>query len=482
MLQMSDCLKLKNIMSTMHHQVKQVHFVGIGGVGMCGIAEVLVYEGCCVTGSDLVNNDAIRHLIKLGVKFFFGHDSNHIDKSDVIVISSAVSIDNPEIIAAKKAHIPIIRRAEMLSEIMRYRYGIAVSGTHGKTTTTTMIAHIYIESGLDPTVINGGQIKLKGVHAHFGCGRHLIAEVDESDGSFLHICPIVEVITSIEADHMDAYRGNFNYLKAAFFRFLHNLPFYGYAVVCIDDPVIREFLPNVNRKIITYGFSKDADFRIFNYHQHIEKSSFTILRQRNNTELHVILNVPGFHNALNATAAIVVATEEGITDENILKIMLNFQGTERRFENLGCYSLFQINGRVGKVLLIDDYGHHPTELRCTIQTARIGWPDKRLVMIFQPHRFTRLRDLYRDFVSVLSKVDVLLMLDVYSAGENSILGIDSKFLCEEISYHGKINPIFISNTQMLSTILFKCLQDNDLLLIQGAGTISGLVRRLFIKT
>lgn len=478
---MSNFFSLIHAISIMHHQIKRVHFIGIGGAGMCGIAEILVREGYYVTGSDIVCNDMILHLIRSGVKFFFGHQCNNINKAHVIVVSSAISIDNPEIIAAKAAHIPVIRRAEMLFEIMRFRYGIAVSGTHGKTTTTTMIANIYIEAGLDPIVINGGRIKSEGLHAYFGYGRHLIAEVDESDGSFLCIYPIVEVITNIEPDHIDMYQGNFEYLKEAFVRFLHHLPFYGHAVVCVDDPVVREILPNINRKIITYGFSKDADFYIFDYCQRVGKSSFTILRRQNNTELNVILNIPGSHNALNATAAIAVATEEGIKDDSILKTMLNFKGTERRFENLGYYLLSNINGRIGQILLIDDYGHHPTELYVTIKTVRAGWPNKRLVMIFQPHRFTRLRDLYSDFINVLSRVDVLLILNVYSAGENPILGINSESLCNEIRKYSKINPIFISNIKILSTVLLKHLQDNDLLLIQGAGTIGRFVRELIIK-
>lgn len=474
--------RLRHATSIMYRRIKWVHFIGIGGVGMCGIAEILIREGYCVTGSDILYNDAIYHLIRLGMKFFFGHHHDNINRANVVVISSAISIDNPEVIAAKHACVPIVKRIEMLFEIMRCRHGIVVSGTHGKTTTTTMIANIYIEAGLDPTVINGGRIKSKGVHAHFGRGRHLIAELDESDGSFLHVYPVVAIITNIEADHIDKYQGNFEYLKAAFIDFLHNLPFYGYAVVCLDDPVIREIICHINRKIITYGFSKDADFCIFNYQQYKGTSSFFILYQRNDTQLFVHLNIPGSHNALNAAAAIAVSVEEGISDENILKAMLNFRGIERRFENLGYYPLFHINGQIGKILMIEDYGHHPTELQSAIKTARIGWPDRRLVMVFQPHRFTRLRDLYNNFVSVLSNVDVLLILDVYSAGENAILGIDSRSLCDDISHYGRINPTFISSSRMLPIVLCQCLQDNDLLLIQGAGTIGACVRKLIITS
>lgn len=474
--------KLNNFTSIMYCQIKHIHFVGIGGIGMCGIAKILMCAGYCVTGSDIIQSDVTRDLLNLGIKIFFGHQKDNINAADVVVVSSAINSDNPEVIAAQEAHIPVIRRLEMLSEIMRFKYGIAVSGTHGKTTTTSMIANIYIEAGLDPIVINGGRIISEGVSACFGYGRHVIAEVDESDGFFVCIHPVSAVITNIEADHMDTYQGNFDCLKNAFISFLNNLPFYGYAVVCIDDPTIRQILSNINRKIITYGFDRNADFCVFNYFQYAEKSSFSILCQKNKKKLHVILNVPGLHNALNATAAIAIATEEGINDAKILRTMLNFQGTARRFENLGSYLLAHINGRSGEIMLIDDYGHHPTELYVTIKTIRISWPNKRLIMIFQPHRFTRVRDLYNEFINVLSEVDVLLILDVYSAGEKFILGMDSKLLCKEIQSYGKIDPIFISSLEKLSIVLFNFLQDNDLLLMQGAGTVGGIVRKLIIKT
>ncbi|WP_423775065.1 UDP-N-acetylmuramate--L-alanine ligase [Candidatus Blochmannia vicinus (nom. nud.)] len=469
----------RDVMLIMNH-IKKIHFVGIGGTGMCGIAEVLMYEGYDITGSDIVHNNATRHLLEIGVKIYFGHKYSNINNANVIVISSAITPNNPEILAARQARIPIIKRIEMLSELMRFKYGIAVSGTHGKTTTTAMIANIYTESGLNPTFINGGVVKSEGAHARLGYSRYLIVEADESDGSFLHLHPIVEVITNIDTDHINAYQGNLKCLKKAFISFLHNLPFYGHAVVCIDDPIICEILPKINRKIITYGFNKNADLHVFDYHQNIEKSSFTVLRP-NKSKLKVTLNVPGCHNALNATAAIAVATEEGISDEHILKTMLYFQGTQRRFENLGHYPLNKINRQIGEFILIDDYGHHPAELYATITTARIGWPDRRLIMVFQPHRYTRIKELYNDFVNVLSNVDILLILDVYSAGETPILGADSQSLCCTIRKHGKINPIFISSTQMLSDILTQFLKNNDLLLIQGAGTVSEIVRELIIK-
>ncbi|URJ23100.1 UDP-N-acetylmuramate--L-alanine ligase [Blochmannia endosymbiont of Camponotus sp. C-003] len=473
------CFGPNNAMPMMN-RIKQIHFVGIGGVGMGGIAEILVHEGYCITGSDIMHNSITRRLFRLGVTIYIGHKYSNINNANVVVISSAIYPNNPEILAAQQARIPIIQRAEMLSELMRFKYGIAISGTHGKTTTTTMIASIYIAAGLDPTFINGGIIKSENAHARIGYGRYLIVEADESDNSFLHLHPMVEVITNIDTDHIHQYQGNFKYLKQAFINFVHNLPFYGYAIVCLDDPVICEILPKINRKTITYGFHKNADLHIFNYHQNIDKSNFTILRS-NQTKLQVTLNAPGYHNALNATAAIAVATEEGISDRIILKTMLDFQGTHRRFENLGHYSLNKINGQTGKILLIDDYGHHPAELHATIATIRTGWPDRRLIMVFQPHRYTRIKELYHEFVGILSNVDILLILNVYSAGEPPILGVNSQSLCRAIRAYGKVNPIFIPNTQTLSSALVQFLRNNDLLLIQGAGTVGEVVRRLIVK-
>ncbi|STQ81902.1 UDP-N-acetylmuramate--L-alanine ligase [Hafnia alvei] len=341
------------------------------------------------------------------------------------MVSTAISADNPEIVAAREARIPVIRRAEMLAELMRFRHGIAIAGTHGKTTTTAMVSSIYAEAGLDPTFVNGGLVKAAGTHARLGSSRYLIAEADESDASFLHLQPMVAVVTNIEADHMDTYHGDFENLKQTFINFLHNLPFYGRAVMCIDDPVVRELLPRVGRHITTYGFSEDADVRIESYQQNGAQGTFFICRQ-DKPRLAVTLNAPGRHNALNAAAAVSVATEEGIADEDILRALEGFQGTGRRFDFLGEYSLENVNGKEGKAMLVDDYGHHPTEVDATIKAARAGWPDRRLVMVFQPHRFTRTRDLYDDFANVLCQVDVLLMLDVYSAGETPIPGADSR--------------------------------------------------------
>jgi UDP-N-acetylmuramate--alanine ligase len=449
-------------------RVRQIHFVGIGGAGMGGIAEVLANEGYQISGSDLAPNAVTQQLIELG---------ENIKDASVVVVSSAIAADNPEIVAAKEARIPVIRRAEMLAELMRFRHGIAIAGTHGKTTTTAMVASIYAQAGLDPTFVNGGLVKAAGVHARLGCSRYLIAEADESDASFLHLQPMVAIITNIEADHMDTYQGDFEILKQTFISFLHNLPFYGRAVMCVDDPVIRELLPQVGRHVTTYGFNECADVRISDYQQHEAQGSFKLYRQ-DKPVLEVKLNAPGRHNALNAAAAVAVATEEGIDDDSILLALAQFQGTGRRFDFLGTYPLENVNGKPGQVMLVDDYGHHPTEVDATIKAARAGWPDKRLVMVFQPHRYTRTRDLYEDFATVLSGVDVLLMLDVYPAGEPPIPGADSRSLCRTIRGRGKIDPIMVADMDALPEILALALQDNDLVLMQGAGTVGKIARKL----
>jgi UDP-N-acetylmuramate--alanine ligase len=395
----------------------------------------------------------------------------------VVVVSTAIRADNPEIIAAHEARIPVIRRAEMLAELMRFRHGIAIAGTHGKTTTTAMVASIYAEAGLDPTFVNGGLVKAAGTHARLGHSRYLIAEADESDASFLHLQPMVAVVTNIEADHMDTYHGDFENLKQTFINFLHNLPFYGRAVMCVDDPVIKELLPRVGRQLTTYGFSEDADVRIENYLQSGAQGHFDILRQ-DKPVLHVMLNAPGRHNALNAAAAVAVATEEGIDDSAILRALESFAGTGRRFDFLGEFPLDAINGKQGKALLVDDYGHHPTEVDATIKAARAGWPDKHLVMVFQPHRYTRTRDLYDDFANVLSQVDALIMLDVYPAGETPIPGADSRSLCRTIRGRGKVDPILVSDHAQVAQMLAPILSGNDLVLVQGAGNIGKIARTL----
>lgn len=444
---------------------------------MGGIAEVLANEGYEISGSDLAPNAVTQQLTELGAQIYFHHRAENVLNASVVVVSSAITADNPEIVAAHDARIPVIRRAEMLAELMRFRHGIAIAGTHGKTTTTAMVTSIYAEAGLDPTFVNGGLVKAAGTHARLGSSRYLIAEADESDASFLHLQPMVAIVTNIEADHMDTYQGDFENLKQTFINFLHNLPFYGQAVMCIDDAVIRELLPRVGRHITTYGFSDDADVRVSGYRQVGAQGHFT-LERKDKPLLTVTLNAPGRHNALNAAAAVAVATDEGINDEAILRALERFQGTGRRFDFLGEYPLELVNGQSGTAMLVDDYGHHPTEVDATIKAARAGWPDKRLVMIFQPHRYTRTRDLYDDFAHVLSQVDVLLMLDVYSAGESPIPGADSRSLCRTIRGRGKIDPILVTDVDTLPELLSQALRGEDLILVQGAGNIGKLARKL----
>lgn len=453
-------------------RVERIHFVGIGGAGMSGIAEVLVNEGYRVSGSDLAPNAVTERLTSKGAEIFFGHQASNVQGASVVVVSTAIRQDNPELVAAREQRIPVVRRAEMLAELMRYRHGIAIAGTHGKTTTTALVTQIYSEAGLDPTFVNGGLVKSAGTNARLGCSRYLIAEADESDASFLHLQPMVCVVTNIEADHMDTYGGDFEVLKQTFIDFLHNLPFYGLAVMCIDDPVVRELLPRVGRPVITYGFSEDADVRLVDYTQTGQQGHFSILR-KGKPALKVTLNIPGKHNALNATAAVAVASEEGVEEDAIIRALVEFQGTGRRFDHLGEFETGN-----GNVMLVDDYGHHPSEVDVTIKAARAGWADKRLVMVFQPHRYSRTRDLYEDFANVLEQVDVLVMLDVYSAGEAPIAGADGRSLCRTIRGRGKIDPIFVPNGEALPSALANILQNDDLVLTQGAGDVGKIARQL----
>ena len=451
-------------------RVQQIHFIGIGGAGMSGIAEILLNEGYQISGSDIADGLVTQRLTQAGAKIYIGHAEEHIEGASVVVVSSAIKDDNPELVAAKQKRIPVIQRAQMLAEIMRFRHGIAVAGTHGKTTTTAMISMIYTQAKLDPTFVNGGLVKSAGKNAHLGASRYLIAEADESDASFLHLQPMVSVVTNMEPDHMDTYEGDFEKMKATYVKFLHNLPFYGLAVMCADDPVLMELVPKVGRQVITYGFSEHADYRIDDYEQTGFQGHYTVICP-DNERINVLLNVPGKHNALNATAALAVAKEEGIGNVAILEALADFQGAGRRFDQLG--EFIRPNG---KVRLVDDYGHHPTEVGVTIKAAREGWVDKRIVMVFQPHRYSRTRDLFDDFVQVLSQVDALIMLDVYAAGEAPIVGADSKSLCRSIRNLGKIDPILVSDTSQLGDVLDQIIQDGDLILAQGAGSVSKISR------
>jgi UDP-N-acetylmuramate--alanine ligase len=411
------------------------------------------------------------------MEIFKGHAKQHIEGADVVVKSSAVTLDNPEISAAYELGVPVVRRAEMLAELMRYRHGVAVAGTHGKTTTTSLITAVFAEAKRDPTFIVGGRVNRTGTNAKLGDSRYIIAEADESDASFLHLQPMVSVVTNIEPDHMETYGFDFDQLKTTYIEFLHNLPFYGLAVVCIDDPVIQELLKSIGRPTLTYGFGENAAYRITEFSMINGRGNFVIDRPDNQKSLSVTLNIPGRHNALNAAAAIAVASDEGISDNAIIAGLEKFCGVGRRFETIGEYPVGK-DDKAGIATLVDDYGHHPTELKATIDAVRDGWPEKRLVMVFQPHRYSRTRDLYEDFVQVLSEVDLLIILDVYSAGEEPIVGAGSKNLCNSIRQRGAIDPIYAETMEKIPSLVASLVQADDLVLTQGAGSVSKLVAML----
>ncbi|MFI2812596.1 MULTISPECIES: UDP-N-acetylmuramate--L-alanine ligase [Microbulbifer] len=457
-------------------RIRRIHFIGIGGAGMSGIAEVLHNQGYEVSGSDLKESNVTGRLRKLGVVIHIGHSADNIRGVDVVVNSSAVHGDNPELLAARENRIPVVRRAEMLGELMRYRYGIAVAGTHGKTTTTSLIASIFAADHKDPTFVIGGLVNAAGANAALGESKYLIAEADESDASFIHLQPMVTVITNIDADHMETYGGDFEKVKQIFVDFVHNLPFYGLAVVCGDDANIREVIPQMSRPISTYGFEEGNDFRITRVKQEPLRSHFSVLRP-DGSVLDVCVNTPGIHNVLNATAAIAVATEEGISDASIQQGLEGFQGVGRRFQIFGHYAVSD-DAEAEKVMLVDDYGHHPREVAATIQTVRDGWPDRRLVMIYQPHRYTRTRDLFEDFVQVLSKVDKLVLLDVYSAGETPIPGADGRTLARSLRNRGQVDPIFVESIEQVPPVLADLLEPGDIVLTQGAGNVGALAQQL----
>jgi len=453
-------------------RVNTIHFIGIGGAGMGGIAEVLANEGYDITGSDQAQNAVTKRLTDLGATVHLGHDGKQVEGASVIVVSTAIDEMNPEIIAAKALRIPIVQRAQMLAELMRFRHGIAVAGTHGKTTTTSLTASIFAKAQLDPTYVIGGLLNSSGTNAKLGCSEYLIAEADESDASFLHLQPMVTIVTNIEADHMDTYDGDFSKLEDTFIEFMHNLPFYGLAILCIDDPINRALIPRISRHITTYGFNDDADVRASDFSQTGNTSHFTLHRD-GKAPLKLSLNLPGKHNVLNAMAAIAVAMDSNIDDEHIVAALEQFQGIGRRFQQLGSFDT-----DAGQIMLVDDYGHHPSEVAATIKAAREGWPDKRLVMIYQPHRYSRTRDLYEDFVDVLSQVDELLLLEVYSAGEAPIVGADSRALCRSIRAHSSLEPIYVPTIELLPTRLAQIMRDGDLVMTQGAGNVGVLASEL----
>ncbi|MCS5710808.1 UDP-N-acetylmuramate--L-alanine ligase [Candidatus Berkiella aquae] len=446
-------------------RIKTIHFVGIGGVGMSGIAEVLLNQDYRITGSDPARNQVTTRLEKLGAHVFHTHAAENVSGADVVVVSSAIQENNPEIIKARELRIPIVARAAMLAELMRFRYGIAVAGTHGKTTTTSLISSILAQGGLDPTFVIGGKLNSADTNARLGASRYLVAEADESDASFLHLHPMVAIVTNIDTDHLGTYDNDFSKLKETFIQFLHNLPFYGYAAVCIDCPITQSILPQVARPLLTYGFHEKADYRATDYVQKGTQCYFKVHRP-NRPTLDIQLNLPGKHNVLNALAAIAVATEEGVNDSAICQSLTEFAGIGRRFHIHGEYL-----SPKGHALVIEDYGHHPQEVRVTIEAARAAWPDKRLVMAFQPHRYTRTSMLFEDFTDVLSGVDVLVLLEVYAAGEEPIAGADSRTLCRSIRQRGSVDPIFVQSVQQLREVLDNVLMADDILFLQGAGNI-----------
>jgi len=454
-------------------RIKRIHFIGIGGSGMSGIAEVLINLGYTVSGSDLKDNQATKHLRSLGAVINIGHSVEHVHGCDVVVYSTAVSDRNPEIYEARNLHIPVVRRAEMLAELMRFRYGIAVAGTHGKTTTTSLIASLLAEDGLDPTFVIGGRLNSAGTHARLGASRYLVAEADESDASFLYLQPMLAVVTNIDADHMATYGGDYHKLRNTFIEFLHHLPFYGLAVMCVDDPGVNEIISEITKPVLTYGLSDEAVLQARDIKQRDATCEFTAVFNDKAESLTVHLNMPGEHNVLNALAAIAIARECGVSNEAIQSGLKKFQGIARRF---------QINGEIdtvkGKVLCIDDYGHHPKELLATINTIRQQWPERRLVMAFQPHRYSRTRDLFDDFAQVLSEVDALLLTEVYAAGEDPIAGADSRALSRSIRARGNIDPVFVEDVQDLPAVLSDIILDGDIILTAGAGNIGNVAATL----
>lgn len=446
-------------------RINRIHFVGIGGSGMGGIAEVLLNLGYQVQGSDLKPNAVTQRLISLGAKIAVGHSATHVGDADALVVSSAVQPDNPEVVAAQARRLPIVQRAQMLGELMRFRFGIAVAGTHGKTTTTSMVASILAEGGLDPTFVIGGRLESAGTNARLGTGKYLVAEADESDASFMHLQPMIAIVTNVDNDHLATHDGDFERLKQSFVDFLHNLPFYGLAVVCADDPVAIGLVPGIARPVVTYGIEAQADVRAINIERHGARTRFEVQRPGAQT-LAVCLNLPGTHNVLNALAAIAVAIDLEVPDAAIQSALSGFRGVDRRLQQYG-----DVQTAIGRVTLIDDYGHHPTELAATLEAVRQGWPGRRIVLAFQPHRYTRTRDLLDDFARVLAGVDALLVTEVYAAGETPITGADGKAICRAIRSHGRVEPVFIEKIEDLPQALIQIARDGDVIVTMGAGSI-----------
>ncbi len=459
----------------MKHKVRNIHFVGIGGSGMSGIAEVLSTLGYHVSGSDLADNAATRRLADLGITLFQGHAAENVSQADAVVVSTAVKSDNPEVQAARQRKVPVVPRAQMLAELMRLKQGIAVAGTHGKTTTTSLVASILGEAGLDPTFVIGGRLNAAGANARLGSGDFLVAEADESDASFLFLSPVISIVTNIDADHMETYGHDFGRLKQAFVDFLQRLPFYGIAVLCSDDPHVRAIMPQVTKQLVSYGLGPEANVRAENIVALDGQMQFDCVRVNGSvSRLPVRLNLPGVHNVLNALAAIAVATEVGVADAAILKALAEFKGVGRRFQRYGEIPL----AAGGSFTLVDDYGHHPAEMRATIAAARGAFPGRRLVLAFQPHRFTRTRDCFEDFVSVLSSVDALLLGEVYAAGETPIVAADGRALARALRVLGKVEPLFVEDIAAMPDTILNSARDGDVVMTMGAGSIGAVPGKL----
>ncbi len=459
-------------MSNRMGRTQRIHFVGIGGVGMSGIAEVLLNLGYQVQGSDLISNAVTERLVALGGRVFQGHDADNLCDVDVVVVSSAISATNAEVTEAQRRRIPVVQRAEMLAELMRFRYGIAVAGSHGKTTTTSLVACVLAEGGKDPTFVIGGRLASADANAKLGSGRYLVAEADESDASFLHLQPMIAVVTNIDAEHLTAYGGELGRLKQGFTDFLHNLPFYGLAVMCCDDANTLELIPGLGRRVVTFGFSASADIQVRNARTAGLTTSFEVYRT-DREPLRLTLNLPGRHNVLNALAAVAVAAELQVEDRAIQAAFAEFAGIDRRFQVLG-----SVVTSSGLVTFVDDYGHHPTEIAATLAAARETWPDRRLVVAFQPHRYTRTQELFEDFVQVLSSVDVLLLTDIYPAGEEPIAGADGRSLARAVRTRGAVEPIFFAPVETLAATLAEVIRADDVVLTLGAGSIGTVARSL----
>jgi UDP-N-acetylmuramate--alanine ligase len=456
----------------MKHKIKNIHFVGIGGVGMNGIAEVLLNLGYQVSGSDLSDNAATQRLKKLGATIYLGHAESHLKHADAVVVSTAVGGDNPEVMAARARNIPIVPRAVMLAELMRLKQGIAVAGTHGKTTTTSLTASVLARGGLDPTFVIGGKLNSSGTNAKLGSGEFIVVEADESDASFLHLHPILAIVTNIDADHMETYGHDFAKLQQAFVDFIEHLPFYGRAMLCVDDAHVREIMPRISKPITTYGFSEDAQIRAVNVRHQDGKMRFTALCRHNTVplDLEITLNLPGMHNVLNSLAAIAVALEVGVAESAIVAALEEFEGVGRRFQRYGEIAL----AGGGSFTLVDDYGHHPVEMAATLSAVRSAFPDRRLVLAFQPHRYTRTRDLFEDFVKILGSVDALLLAEVYAAGEAPIVAADGRSLMRALRVAGHNEAVFVENIQDMPLSILQLAQAGDVVVTMGAGSIGNV--------